>query len=332
MRAPSREAMEGLFRHPCIGRRQVRVDDGVEQERCLEVGPKRRWQRPDVPEGGGLAAPNRVGDLSCPIGGLATLGEPGGKLGRGDAGDARPLVDGHGVDAIARRHDGGTAARDRRRTDHVGADDGGAAPDERPPRHSLPAAGLDFTQEKAPRAGPQAVGREPPGSAALSRDGGRVPDHEATERRLEERPRPRLVSAHLAREELGGVGDVQAAVLAPQGPGHRRSFSRLGPGDAIAADPGSQLASEERRSLQLERRLELRRRLVTVRARGATGRRSARYRVPRPCASASRPSRGRRQGSSPGSGLAPRCRGSSDGCRFSAPSGTSSSDPGTICP
>ena len=95
-----------------------------------------------------------------------------------------------------------------------------------------------------------------------------------------------------------------------------------GTSDAGAVHAGSERRSRSARALR-ERGLEVRRRLVAAAARPRRRRRSGRCRGPSSMPhQRRRPSRCRRRGSWPGSATRPRWRGSSDGCRFSAPSGT----------
>ena len=120
--------------------------------------------------------------------------------------------------------------------------------------------------------------------------------------RLDERARPGLVRAHLALELRRRPGRVQAPVLAAQRPGQRsrspsagrrarcspRSHGAEGRGQQVgAATSASRASSAGAVSVAVERH--------------ARRRRSAPCRGRRPSASASRRSRDRRRGSSPGS-------------------------------
>ena len=125
---------------------------------------------------------------------------------------------------------------------------------------------------------------------------------------------------------------VQPAVLAAQRPRQRRALARLGLGGELAAQPRAERPAEQVGAPGRQARLELRRRLG--RRRAAQRRRPTIGPVSRPASMriASRRSRASPARIVAGIGDAPRCRGSSDGWRFSAPCGRSRSAAGTIWP
>ena len=78
------QSMEGLLGQAAVGEADLRVADGIEPERLVELGPEARRQRPDLGRGIGLAAPDGIGDLASPEARGATRGEPRLELASGE--------------------------------------------------------------------------------------------------------------------------------------------------------------------------------------------------------------------------------------------------------
>ena len=213
------------------------------------------------------------------------------------------------------------------------------------PRHPPAAGRLDLEEPEPLHRSPRdrlvdrrAGGRCRPRRGALGGRSRRVSDRRPHDERptvgLDERPGPRLEGAHPplelrrstdgdrgARPRAGAAASWCAVgvVLRRGRRARRRSHAPGGPSSRPAPSAASRASSVRRRS-------------PCRRGRHAPGRRSARCRDPRPCASGSRRSPRRRQGSRPGSAWR---RGGAAGARDGGSAlraARSSRAAGTICP
>ena len=239
--------------------------------------------------------------------------DPGRELVGGQAGEPRSRIGRHAVKASA----GGSRARK-----HATADDRWLPAQEVAPRSSAcrPAGCTSSKRRRSPSPTPSPRSSNVPAAGAAGRLGTRRPDDEPPDRRLDERAGPRLVGADLALQLDGRPASDRGG--RPRGAAvgsASRPRSVCGRPRSSPPSHGPRLASSRSAATRSRSRLELRGGLGAVERDPRPGRRSGPCRARRPCASASPRSRRRRPGSSPGSGVAPRCRGSSDGWRLRAP-------------
>src|SRR5688500_17470969 len=124
------------------------------------------------------------------------------------------------------------------RRENATPDDGRLPSKERLPRHALPPGGLhlDHPQE-LPVAYAETALVEGAGAGPIGGTGAGRPDDDPSRRRLDERPRPRLVGAHLALKLHRRLSRIEAAILAAQRTRQRGPLVRLGPRLQVPADP-----------------------------------------------------------------------------------------------
>ena len=302
------EPMEGLLGLAAVGQPDLGVRDRVEPE---VVAPARRAAdagsvRIAAASVDAAVLPDGVGDLAGAVRRLALRLDPGGQLVRREAGD--PGRRGRSVTGrcYCRRSPAGRGRR-------------------RPRTSALPPAGWTSTSRSRP---PSPVPNPSPSKVPDAADRRAAParPRQTMSRpsgRLDERARPRLVGADLALQ-LGRRSRVgsrrpssrrsgRVSVAPSSGCGGRRSCRAATDRDAAASRSAAATS---------QRRLELRRRSRRRRARTASAPRSGPVSSPASMRIRVTPVSVSPARIAAGMGVAPRCRGSSDGWRLSAPCAT----------
>ena len=311
------EPVERLLGQAAVGLAQLRVGDRVEPEGGLELRAQGGRQRQRLVDRADDAAPHRVGDLARAVAGSPRAAEPVAERIRGQAGQAR-----------ARRR------RSRaRRTSAIAADD--------------PAPGRAGTRPRAsagrPPAGPR--GARASRRAVARPRGPNRPAGSCSRRAGARRARRRADHARCRRTSRATAGRHGPGARArPRVAPGRAGRPRAGAAGSASRPPRAAARREARRAATVERSGQERRAAARRDAPRARGRSRPGRPAVRACATigpVSSPSSIRIRltpvVSSParivaGIGVAPRCRGRSDGWRLRAPCRSSRSAAGTIWP